>query len=151
MKTLWDEEQHKKRTSGPRNAQPVTPFVVKTGTLEPEILLQFCGYRRNGTRGWIRYFEKGKRFHAYIEKQNRIEIHTDIDKINKKKEKVHIATTYRLRPERDRLKKMLSKCPRLGVFPARMIKDKLEIKIEPLIIKQKPSWIKRIIQYLLGR
>lgn len=116
-KTLADKE--KKLALEKRKAQKIfdllgretdIPIVMKgkkmnVNKMHPETLLKLAGYKRNGTRGWVRYINPLTRFHSYFNIQGTV-LSLHIDKVVDKR---HRATGEGIEMELERLQKIMKK------------------------------------------
>lgn len=104
-KKLERQEYLKKLIGVKKVPRIISGIVVNCINTAPEELLKKGGYSLLPNKSWERKFGGVYRYHAYIHQREKcqIEIHTDKYKIRDGK-KFHIASTFKCRIERKRLK-----------------------------------------------
>lgn len=85
----------------------VHPVQIKIHTFKPDVLLVLAGYDPMPNGSYTRVFDNEHRFHCYIESENLINIHTDLFKVHPDGRIYHVASTYKAKPERKRIRSLI--------------------------------------------
>ena len=115
--SMWDEEQ-KKRNQDTREQRRLknseltglkthVPLVlcgvkIKPKGTDPVMILKSAGYVKNFDRGWIRPVDATHRFHAYVNSDGKIMVHSDLIR-----GKRHIASNENCKAEKMRIKNFI--------------------------------------------